>query len=301
MNKAELVSQCQKSIAKGSKTFNFASRFFSKEKMQDAAILYQWCRHCDDAIDACPPERKREELASLRQKTNDALNGLASELPFRALAYLVRKHSIPAHYPLELIEGMAMDAEFSPPADEKDLKLYCYRVAGVVGLMMSHVMGVSDEKALRHACDMGMAMQLTNISRDVIDDWKMNRCYLPKDLLARHGLDFTNFANEEHRLKLAAAVGEILDWADEYYQSGETGTPYLDRTSALVILIARFTYARIGERVRATGPKAWDQRQYTSRFEKLICFTRAVWTWAKQLGGRRKFNMAPIKQVWRFE
>ncbi len=301
MNRAELVRHCQKSIAKGSKTFTFASRFFSREKMQDAAILYQWCRHCDDAIDACPPEGKHEQLQILRQKTGEALNGLASDVPFRALTYLVKKHSIPAHYPLELIEGMAMDAEFSIPANEQELKLYCYRVAGVVGLMMSHVMGVSDEKALRHACDMGMAMQLTNISRDVIDDWKMNRCYLPLDLLARHGLTVENFAGEENRERLVAAVNEVLTWADEYYRSGEAGTPFLSRTSALVILIARFTYARIGDKVRVAGPRAWDTRQYTSGFEKTVCLMKAAWIWLKQLGGRRKFQVAPIKQVWRFQ
>ncbi len=301
MNKAELVRHCRKSIAKGSKTFTFASRFFAREKMQDAAILYQWCRHCDDAIDACPPERKREELASLRQKTANALSGMATEVPFRALAYLVRKHAIPPHYPLELIEGMAMDAEFAPPQNEQELKLYCYRVAGVVGLMMSHVMGVSDEKALRHACDLGMAMQLTNIARDVIDDWKMNRCYLPKDVLARHGLDFSNYTAEENREKLAGAVAEILNWADEYYRSGESGTPYLDRTSSLVILIARFTYAQIGVKVRTAGPRAWDRRQYTLGWEKTVCLMKAAWTWIKHSGSRRRFRVAPIRQVWRFQ
>lgn len=301
MNRAELVSHCQKSIARGSKTFTFASRFFSREKMQDAALLYQWCRHCDDAIDASPPERKRQELEALRMKTQEALNGTATDVSFRALAYLVHKHSIPAHYPLELIEGMATDAEFAPPTTKQELKLYCYRVAGVVGLMMSHVMGISDEKALKHACDMGMAMQLTNIARDILDDWRIGRCYLPEDLLARHGLTFENFTSIENRPRLVKAVAEVLDWAEDDYLSGEAGTPYLDRKSALVILIARFTYARIGDKVRSAGPRAWDQRQFTSALEKFVCLLKAGWVWMRQLGGRGKFQGTAIRQVWRFQ
>lgn len=301
MNKNELVRQCQTSIARGSKTFTFASRFFPREKMQDAALLYQWCRHCDDAIDACPADQKRERIAELRMKTEDAIRGVADETSFRALAYLLRKHSIPAHYPRELIEGMAMDAEFRPPVDLHELKLYCYRVAGVVGLMMAHVMGVSDVKALRHACDLGMAMQLTNISRDILDDFRMGRRYLPDELLRDYGLDANNFALPEKRSELARACSRLLDLAEDYYRSGEAGTPFLSRPSALVILIARFTYGRIGDKVRSADAAAWDTRQYTTVFEKWICLGKALRLWIFQLFAHKRFKMAPLSEIWRFQ
>ena len=100
-----------------------------------------------------------------------------------ALQYIVRRYGIPAHYASELIEGMAMDVRGIRYANLRELLLYCYRVAGTVGLMMSHVMGLRDESALKHAADLGIAMQLTNIARDVTEDASMGRIYLPLDWL----------------------------------------------------------------------------------------------------------------------
>ncbi len=153
------------SIKTGSKTFTFASRFFGAEKARDAALLYHWLRACDDAVD---DGGGREAALKIRNDVLLALQSRAPEGPSRAFAYVARKHAIPAHYPLEFVEGMAGDVEFRPPNDMRELELYCYRVAGVVGLMMAHVMGISSEKALRNACDLGIAMQLTNIARDVM-------------------------------------------------------------------------------------------------------------------------------------
>ncbi|NJM09891.1 MAG: squalene/phytoene synthase family protein, partial [Bdellovibrionaceae bacterium] len=187
------------------------------------------------------------------------------------------------------------------PADMAALRLYCYRVAGVVGLMMAHVMGISDERALKNACDLGIAMQLTNIARDVMADFEMGRCYLPADLLQKHGLNFDTYHLPEKRMTLAAAVRELLAEADEHYKSGELGTLYLSPQSALVILIARFTYARIGRKVIKAGAQAWDRRQYTSKFEKLICFTKAAFCWLGQMARRRSWSPAPIRQVWRLQ
>jgi len=302
MNDQALVEHCRESITKGSKTFVFASRFFGRQKMEDAALLYQWCRYCDDAIDQAPKEQQAEALGQLRRLTTHAVQDLPVEdLSFRALQVLVGKHAIPAHYPLELIEGMAMDADFTPPADMNDLLLYCYRVAGVVGLMMAHVMGISDERALKNACDLGLAMQLTNIARDVMADHKLGRCYLPADLLARHGLNHLNYGLIENRGRLALVVRDLLQEADRHYQSGQEGTRFLSAQSALVILIARFTYARIGAKVIAAGPAAWDQRQFTTASEKLLCLAKASAVWFGQLFFRRGWEPTRIHQVWRLQ
>lgn len=285
----ELTLTAEGAIQKGSKTFSFASRFFGAEKARDAALLYHWCRACDDAIDEGrgSPEELREQL-------------LEAKGPAAALDYLARKYGIPRHYPLELLEGMSSDANFQAPANLRELELYCYRVAGVVGLMMAHIMGVSSEGALRSASDLGMAMQLTNIARDVRADFEMGRCYLPADLLGKHGLNQTNYFQMENRAALASAVTELLDLADVYYRSGEAGTVYLSARSSLVILIARHAYARIGEKVRAAGTRAWDRRQITSTFEKMKSFLRAANQWLGQLRRRPAWSPIPISTVWRF-
>lgn len=306
MNRSELVRFSQGSIEKGSKTFAFASRFFDRATMEDAAMLYHWCRFVDDAIDSASADERPASLKNLRSLTRAALDG--GELPstesaFWALREVVSRHRIPKHYPLELIEGMAMDADFQPLQDRAELNLYCYRVAGVVGLMMAHVMGVSDERALKHACDLGMAMQLTNIARDVGSDHALARCYLPVDLLARHGLDLSNYWYDFHRDRLARAVSELLGWADQEYFSGEEGVRYLRPSTALVILIARFSYAQIGVKVKALGRKAWDARVFTGRLEKLRALFQALRVWVSTFYrlGFSPWRATEIAHVWRLQ
>lgn len=302
MNVAVLAQECSRSIAKGSKTFNFASKFFDREKMADAAMLYQWCRYCDDQVDQCAENEKVSQVNKLKMLTMKTINGeQVDDISFQALALLIKKHKIPTHYPMELIEGMATDAYFNQPKTWRDLEVYCYRVAGVVGLMMAHVMGVSREEALQNACDLGMAMQLTNISRDVLDDAKMGRCYLPEEVLQKYQMDSHNFSLQENRANLAEAVAEILNRAEEFYCSGQKGTRYLDLRSSLVILIARFTYARIGKKVVLKGARAWEKRQFTSKFEKIWCLGQALSVWVSELFVRPKWRQLPIQRVWRFE
>ena len=292
-----LTEICRDSIARGSKTFTFASRFFGHEKARDAALLYHWCRNCDDTVDEASGENQRLGLAQLKLEVAEALSGKPGDsVPTQALAYLVAKYSIPAHYPTELIEGMAMDAEFKTPRDLQELELYCYRVAGVVGLMMAHILGVSSENALRSACDLGMAMQLTNISRDVMADHAIGRCYIPEDVLSRHGLNVMNYAEPERRPQLNAAVADLLVAADGYYASGEYGARFLSARSSFVILIARFAYARIGDKIRALG---CGERQITSPTEKFLCLVKAAKVWAFQLLRRPRWKPAPIHHIWR--
>ncbi len=297
MNDEALIRLCRDSIARGSKTFTFASRFFGAEKARDAALLYHWCRNCDDTVDDSTGESRTLGLARIKEEVDRAIGGQAGEsVPARALAYLVAKYDIPAHYPRELIEGMTMDAQFETPKSIGELELYCYRVAGVVGLMMAHILGVSSEFALRSACDLGIAMQLTNISRDVLADHALGRCYIPESVLARHGLTAANYAEPARRDKLNMAIKELLVLADGYYASGEYGARFLSKRSSFVILIARFAYARIGAKVRARG---CVERQVTSRSEKILCLFKAALTWCRQYFTRPRWRPATIQQVWR--
>jgi len=171
----------------------------------------------------------------------------------------VRERAIPRRYPDELLAGMAMDVHGTSYREIDDLIAYAYRVAGVVGLMMAHVFGVSDDRALRHAAHLGIAMQLTNVCRDVAEDWTRGRLYLPDALLAKHGAGgLAAHVGEplpaSARAPIAATVADLLALADRFYRSGDRGVRALPWRAAIAVRAARSVYAAIGRRIaRATG------------------------------------------------
>ena len=183
-----LVERSEATIAAGSKSFAAASRLFAPATREGAVLLYAWCRHCDDLIDGQHlgrgigdrPATPRVILARLRDQTCAVFRGETPTDPaFAAFAAVVRRHEIPEDYALAHLDGFAMDVEGRVYQRFDDTLEYCYRVAGVVGLMMAHVMGVRRPDILDRACDLGIAFQLTNIARDVIEDAVIGRIYLP--------------------------------------------------------------------------------------------------------------------------
>lgn len=288
---ADAVERCRAMIRGGSKSFSAASKVFGPEKRDAAFLLYGWCRYCDDAIDSAPAGTSTEALMArledLRRRTVGALNGDPDDHPvFVAFRHLARRYRIPAHYPLELLEGMAMDIRRERYRTLDELCLYCYRVAGVVGLMMSHVMGVSREEALTHASHMGIAMQLTNISRDVREDAEMGRLYLPLDWLADAGVDPDRLLDPCNREAVADVVERIVEVAEKYYESGDAGLGYLSFRSACTIASARAVYSAIGHEVVRRGPRAWDERVWIRPGRKAWLMLRAVTRVALGLPGR---------------
>ncbi|MEQ1695350.1 MAG: phytoene/squalene synthase family protein, partial [Hyphomicrobiaceae bacterium] len=192
-SEAELIAFSRERIERGSKSFAGAARLFSPEVRASAYMLYAWCRHCDDAIDGqelgfnsagAAGVASAATLAALRKNTIAAIEGGASEPIFLALQTVAAKHQIPAVYPLDLIEGMAMDVRGQEYRALQDTLTYSYHVAGCVGVMMAMIMGVRDPATLQRACDLGLAFQLTNIARDVAADASVGRVYLPGDWLA---------------------------------------------------------------------------------------------------------------------
>ena len=274
-----VVASSEAAIRDGSKSFAAAARLFDKSTRDDAVMLYAWCRHCDDVIDgqtlghdqqADFRSGQAERLAALQRKTAAALEGdEAEDEIFEALRRVVTNCSIPAIHPQELLYGFQMDVEERHYTTLDDTYEYCYHVAGVVGVMMAMIMGARDPAVLDRASDLGIAFQLTNIARDVVDDARMGRCYLPDDLLARHGVTRVDPDDPEQRRRLHKAALELLDIADRYYESAVVGMASLPPRSAWAIAAARRVYRAIGARLRAGGPAAWDRRVSTSRGEKL--------------------------------
>ena len=236
------LDECRWMITKGSKSFSLAARLFDSGTRDAAFFLYGWCRYCDDQVDRAGMEESREQLeqrlAKLSEATRSVFSGAAQEQAvFIAMQYIVQRYSIPAHYALELIEGMAMDARGTRYQTFNDLALYCYRVAGTVGLMMSHVMGLRDEQALKHAADLGIAMQLTNIARDITEDASMSRIYLPLRMVRRSRCR----AGRDRRGKKSPKTGAN----NEAAPSG-SGTVLSFRRCRLVALVVSFRLRRGG-------------------------------------------------------
>ncbi len=302
----QALQQCRSMIQKGSKSFSLAARLFDRDTREAAFFLYGWCRYCDDQVDkvqaGAGPQQLERRLSELRETTRAAFAGESQgEAVFIALQYIVHRFAIPAHYALELIEGMAMDARGTRYENLRKLLLYCYRVAGTVGLMMSHVMGVRDERALQHAANLGIAMQLTNIARDVIEDAQMGRIYLPLQWLEEATIPAEEIALPKHRPKLALVVRRLLLAADRYYRSGDEGLWHLSFRSACAVAAARHVYAEIGSLVLSQGWRAWDQRAYATGGRKLKAVARGICHVITSIPARvsHPWSPVPIQMVWK--
>lgn len=268
------VAESEAAIAAGSQSFAAAAKLMPAGVREDTVMLYAWCRHADDVVDGqvlgstpISGGDPAARLASLKEETLAALRGDAPVTPpFAALRAVARRHDFPERWPLDLIEGFAMDVEGRQYRTLQDTLDYCYHVAGVVGVMMARVMGVRDQAALDRACDLGLAFQLTNIARDVTDDARIGRIYLPRDWLHEAG------AEVEDDVPSAALYGVILrllDTAEPYYASAFAGLPALPLRCAWSIAAAARTYRAIGTRIRSGGPEAYRRRIGTSGAAKV--------------------------------
>ncbi|UFH50901.1 15-cis-phytoene synthase CrtB [Pseudomonas sp. KNUC1026] len=274
-----LLEHAEQTIAAGSRSFATAARLFDPATRRDAVMLYTWCRHCDDVVDgqvlgfAAPSsasDSPQLRLAQLREQTRQALAGAPMQDPaFAAFQAVALARHIPLEQALAHLDGFAMDVEEHHYEQLDDTLQYCYHVAGVVGLMMARVMGVQDEAVLDRACDLGLAFQLTNIARDIVEDAALGRCYLPAQWLREAGIDPEHITDPANRLALARLAERLVDTAEPYYESAQAGLPALPWRSAWAIATARGVYREIGVKVQRAGPKAWDHRQGTSKLEKL--------------------------------
>lgn len=276
MTRDELVAGAFLAIQNGSKSFRAASRLFDPLTRERSWLLYCWCRHCDDVCDgqkfgfAAPGPRGSVE--QLRARTAAALGGAQTgELPFDALAQLLRECPIPHRLIDDHLAGFALDEKGWSPTSEQDLIDYCYHVAGAVGCMMAVIMGVApqDSETLAEAADLGIAFQLSNIARDIGDDLRDGRCYLPADWLAEAVVDRETLLAQGNRQALCGMVEKLIGAMEVHEARARRGVPKLPFRSRLAVLTALRIYGRIGRRVRAEGWRAWDHRVTVGKSEKL--------------------------------
>lgn len=236
-------------LSRYGRTFRLAGRFLRRGDLEAAASLYSFCRQVDDLADeAADPAAARAALDAVCA----ALRGDPDALPLTAeFAALARAHAIDREIAAHLVETVQADLGPVRIADETALLRYAYGVAGTVGLMMCAVLGVADAKAKPFAIDLGIAMQLTNIARDVMEDAARDRIYLPACWLPA---DFEPGSIPQESETVFAAVRQVLARADQHYRSAELGYRYLPRHSRLAIGVASRLYEEIGRRILARGP-----------------------------------------------
>ncbi|CAE79594.1 phytoene/squalene synthase family protein [Bdellovibrio bacteriovorus] len=291
----------KQSIQKGSKSFALASLFFSKQQKLAAWKLYSWCRYCDDQIDGAAVSTAPRRLQELIQLTRSLpQDPAAMPFQFRGLRDVLSAHHIPAQYPLDLLRGMEMDVQNRRYQTLQDLEEYCYCVAGVVGLMMCHIMGVRSDQALRHAIAMGNAMQLTNICRDIREDANLGRCYLPQEWLKQAGMTETTLFLPEHRGSLVTIQERLLQRADELYAEGFAGLRFLSLRSCWAVLIAAKVYSYIGELIRRDSDRGLTRRIHVSFWKKIVLIGSTAKYFVPQVWWSLKSTEAvrPPARIW---
>ncbi|RVT90451.1 phytoene/squalene synthase family protein [Sphingomonas crocodyli] len=287
-DRATLVAQAQAAIAQGSQSFAMASRLFDRVTRERAWLLYAWCRRCDDIVDGqemggrmSTTTDPRGRFESAYRQTIAALDGRPGEEPaFRGLALLVDEVAMPRRLILDHLAGFEADSRGWRPQNVDDLLYYCYQVAGVVGCMMAVVMGVDprDEDTLDRACDLGIAFQLANIARDIVEDAENGRCYIPADWLAATGLTDDKIGSTESASQRAALAARLVDIASAHEDAATIGAMRLRFRSRWAVLAAAGIYGAIGRAVVRLGCHAWDKRVRVPGGQKAILALRALCT-----------------------
>lgn len=289
---AEEAETCRALLAQGSKSFHAASLLLPRRMRLPAAAVYAFCRVADDAVDdaglgIADPGARQAAMRQALQGLHDRLDRIYSADPGqdpvdRAFAAVARAHGIPRELPLALLEGFAWDALGRRYETLSDVRAYGVRVASSVGLMMTCLMRPDGDRwplglVYARACDLGVAMQLTNIARDVGEDARMGRVYLPADLLAEVGLaPEALVAEPRFRPELGEVVRRLLDEADRLYARADAGIAMLPWDCRVAIRAARLIYAAIGDRVARRGYDSVSGRAVTSAGRKLWLALRAL-------------------------
>ncbi len=261
----QLYCQAAEATARGSKSFYFASTFFPPELARAAHAVYWFCRTTDDIVDEAPSKAQgRADLDAWQRDLQDAFAwGTSSNPILRIFVDTALRHHIPSRYAFELIEGVRMDLEQSRYETFDDLRVFCYRVASTVGLMMSHVIGF-EGPALRYAEDLGVAMQLTNILRDIGEDLRLGRVYLPAAELHLFGYTVEDLQAGVRNAAFRELMQFQADRARRYYKQARPGIAMLRPEGRFAVRIAADVYERILDRIEAMNYDVFARRAVVS-------------------------------------
>lgn len=274
----EAYRHCRSITLRYARTFYFASIFLPKPKRNACYAVYAFCRYIDDLVDTVSEEKEVNRdvidrtIAEWQRRLDCTYAGeLVNDPVMIAWGDTLRRFSIPRGLPDELIAGVMTDLRTSVRFETFDeLREYCYRVASVVGLMTSEIFGYTHEHTLEHAIDLGIAMQLTNILRDIGEDHANDRIYIPREELHRFGLDEQAIATR----RICQGFRELMRFqihrAHMYYEQAEPGIAMLDRDSRLTVKLMSHNYRRILNVIECNGYDIFSQRAAVPLHRKLM-------------------------------
>ena len=267
MNNLELNSTID--LKREGKSFYWASYFLPKKSRENAGILYSICRYFDDIADKNNEDKTTYLEGTIKEIKNNKSN---------KVNIFLQKNNIHQSIFIDLIEGLITDQRNTKIQNKDELIKYSYHVAGTVGLMMSKIIGVKHDMGARSAIDLGIGMQLTNIARDVYEDAKIKRIYLPanwitnislNDLCATHALSL------EQDEKIANAIHEIINLSEQFYKNGFAGLKYIPLSTRLAIFIAANVYRGIGIKIKK-NKKYIRKRVYLTLLDKTLITMNSI-------------------------
>ncbi len=252
---------CQNKTAQSGSSFYYSFLFLPPDKRRAITALYAFCREVDDVVDECSDENAaRTTLAWWRVQVAAIYDGKPQHPVAQALVPVVRQFALPQEHLQEIIDGMEMDLQQHQYADFKALQLYCYRVASVVGLLAAEIFGYTDRNTLKYAHDLGIALQLTNIIRDVGEDARRGRIYLPLDELARFGVHTNDILDGRESGGFNKLMQFQIERAQQYYLQAFKQLPAADRKTQRTGLIMAAIYRATLEEVVASGCHVLKER-----------------------------------------
>jgi phytoene synthase len=289
------MRHCRSLLRQGSRSFYAASLLLPAYYRSPATALYAFCRIADDAIDQGPMPVD-EALAELNDRLDRIYSGQPKSDPVdRELTNVVQRFDVPDTLPRALLEGFQWDHDGRRYDTLSDLYGYAARVAGTVGVMMAVLMDVRSSQALARACDLGVAMQLTNIARDVGEDARAGRLYLPQTWLREVGIDPEAFlARPEFNEALGTVIERLLTAADKLYARSGEGIDQLPARCRPAIFAARAIYREIGVELQRRGLDSVSQRTVVGQRRKAALLGEALWTTARR---RPRSDVPPLEET----
>jgi len=270
---------CQEKCAKSGSSFYYSFLFLPPERRQAIMALYAFCREVDDVVDECTDiSLASTKLVWWRMEVERIAEKQATHPVGLALQAVAPGINLPKEQLLEIIDGMEMDLQQSRYLDFKGLSLYCYRVASVVGLLAAEIFGTQDRQTQKYAHDLGMAFQLTNIIRDVGEDARRGRIYLPMDELKQFNVPAADILNAKYSDNFTALMQFQYERAQHYYDQAFSQLPAVDRKSQRPGLIMAAIYRTLLAEIRDEKFQVLHQRISLPATRKLWLATK---TWIK--------------------
>ncbi len=263
---------CEEKTAKSGSSFYYSFMFLPKDRREAITALYAFCREVDDIADECTDFTiAQTKLNWWRTEIESLYEGKPQHPVSKALLNPIKTYQLDAEHFIEIIDGMEMDLKFNRYEDFKQLQLYCYRVASVVGLLTAQILGFSNRKTLKYAHDLGMAFQLTNIIRDVGEDARRNRIYLPLDELAQFNVTEDDILHSRESDAVKNLLDHQIERAETYYDRALRELPAEDRKNQRVGLMMAAIYRTLLREIRVDGAqKVLNSRTSLGALRKIL-------------------------------